>query len=122
MPKEGSRIVFVFVVDNETVRAAKVVFRTRSADRREFLVAVDIELDLALAPPAVVVDAPGHVSANIMSRSFDAVQYCVDVLIRKRIGAPELCVEVGCVIGDIGERVVDLVVENFPVRIAVFRS
>src|SRR5687768_14676625 len=38
----------------EVPRAAEVVLRPRAADRRP-LFAVEVELDLALAPPAVVV-------------------------------------------------------------------
>ena len=96
----------------EVVGAAEVVLGARAADGRELRVAVHEELDLALAPPAVVVDAPGHVGADVVAPALDAVEDGVDVLVRQRVDAAELGVEVGGVVRHVGQRVVDLVVEH----------
>ena len=86
------------------------------ADGRELRVAVHVELDLALAPPAVVVDAPGQVGADVMAPALDAVEDGVDVLIGQRVDAAELGVEIGGVVRHLGQRVVDLVVDGEHVR------
>ena len=83
-------------------------------------VAVHEELDLALAPPAGVVDAPGHVGADVLAAALHAVEDRVVLLVGQRVGAAELRVEVGRVLGHLGQRVVDLVVEDAEVvRVAV---
>src|SRR6185312_17063263 len=48
----------------EVVGAAEVVLGAGAADGREDAVPIHEELDLALAPPAGVVDAPGHVGPD----------------------------------------------------------
>ena len=74
-------------------------------------VAVHEELDLALAPPAVVVDAPGQVGAHVVALPLHAVQQRMVLHVGQRIAAPPLGVEVGAVVGHLGQGVVDLVVE-----------
>lgn len=51
----------------EVVGPAKVVFGSGSADRGELVVSVHEELDLAFAPPAVVVEPPCHVDTYILA-------------------------------------------------------
>ena len=53
--------------DVEVPGAAKVVFGASAADRRVIVVAIEIDLELALAPPTGRIDAPGEVSADIVA-------------------------------------------------------
>ena len=43
---------------------------------------------------------------------FDAVEDGIDLLVRHRVGTAELGVEIGAVLGHLGQRVVDLVIDN----------
>src|SRR5262249_26490170 len=74
----------------EIIGAAKIILGAGAADGRNLTVAVDEELDLALAPPAIAVRAPGHVGADIVAVSGHAIEQRVDLLVRYRIGAAEL--------------------------------
>src|SRR3712207_8046182 len=47
---------------------------TGAADRREPLVLVQVELHLALAPPAAAVHAPGQVAPHVVAPAADAVE------------------------------------------------
>ena len=105
-------VAALVLAEVEVVGAAEVVLGAGAADGGELAVAVEEEFDLALAPPAAVVDAPGHVGADVLALSPDAVEDGVDILVGERVHPPELGVEVGGVIGDVGEGVVDLVVER----------
>src|SRR5579883_502205 len=62
----GVRLVGLADADVEVVGAAEIILGAGAADGRELLVVVDEELDLAFAPPAGVVAAPGHVGADIV--------------------------------------------------------
>src|SRR4051812_2305439 len=73
---------------------AEIVFRPGAADRRPVGIAVQVELDLALAPPAVVVDAPGDVRANVVALSCHPVQQRVDRHGGQGIAAPPLGMEI----------------------------
>src|SRR5690606_18903880 len=101
------------VVDDaaiEIVGAAEIVLGARTADGGKVLVAIHEELDLALAPPAGIVDAPSHVGADIVAAALDTVDDRVVGAVGERIGAAELGVEIGGVLGDVGKGIVDLVV------------
>ena len=80
----------------EVVRAAEVVLGAGATDRRVAFaatlfhvstnhatgqVAVEVELDLALAPPAVVVHLPCHVGADVVALALDTVKDRVYVLV-----------------------------------------
>ena len=58
--------VVAFRVD-ETPGAAEVVLGPGAADRRVLVVAVEVELDLALTPPAGVVAAPGQIRPDVLA-------------------------------------------------------
>ena len=94
--------------------AAEVVLGAGPADRRPFAVAIEVELDLALAPPAVVVHAPGQIGADVLALAVDAIEEGVDLAIGQRVVASPLGVEIGAVLGDIGQGVIDRVVEERP--------
>src|SRR5205085_2596682 len=83
------------------------------------VIAVDEELELALTPPSGVVHTPAHVRANEMTAAAHTVENGVELLVPERIRAAELGVEVRGVLGYLGERVVDLVVEDSVGRAAV---
>ena len=102
--------IAVFVI--EVVRAAEVVLCACAADSREFSVAVHEELYLALTPPAVVVDAPSHVCAYIMTLAFNTVENCVNFLIWYGVASSELSVEVAAVFQNFRELIVYLIVKR----------
>ena len=104
----------------EVVRATEVIFCAGAADCREIFVAVDVEFNFALAPPAVVVHTPGYVCADVVAPAFDAVEDGIDAFIRQRINATELSVKIGGVLGYVGQRVIDLVVHREVVVSQVF--
>src|SRR5262249_53106961 len=60
--------------DVEVPGSAEVVLGPGAADRRELRVAVEVELDLALAPPAGPVDAPREVAADVLPGAAHPVQ------------------------------------------------
>src|SRR5271166_4302518 len=78
----------------EVPGAAEVVLGAGAADRRELLVAVDVELDLALAPPAGVVGAPGEIGANVLPHALDAIEDRMQGAGDERVAPVELAVQV----------------------------
>ena len=102
----------VLPADVEVVRAAEVVLGAGAADRRELVVAVDEELQLAFAPPAGVVHAPRAIRADVLAASAHAVEDPHDVAGADRVDATELRAEAAGVVGHVTERIRDLVVEK----------
>ena len=96
----------------KVVRAAEIVFRAGAADGGEGLVAVEIELDFAFAPPVGAVRFPGQVRAHVLAAAADAVQDRVDLLGRQLMHTAELRMQIRHVGGHLRERIVDLVVEG----------
>ena len=47
--------------------------RARAADCGKLLITVEVELDFAFTPPTTVVDTPGQVGADVVSRALDSV-------------------------------------------------
>ena len=72
------------------IRAAEIILRARAADGGIFPVAIHVELDLSLAPPAGVVHAPGHVGADILPSPANSIQNRIILLIGQRIDPAEL--------------------------------
>src|SRR5262245_27139891 len=108
----GELLVLLRLPVLEVVRAAEVVLGAGADDRGGVLVAVHVELDLAFSPPAVVVDAVGHVRADVVSLALDSVDQRVDLFVGEGIDPTELRVEIALVLSDVGQRVGDLVVER----------
>ena len=86
----------------ETPGSAEIVLGAGAADGREFRVAVKEHLDLALAPPAVVVLLPGHITADEVAAPFNAIENRVVVAVPERIRPVEPGVEI-CVSGRLVE-------------------
>src|SRR5208283_1854476 len=82
----------------KVVGAAKIIFRARAADGREFLVAVQVELDFAFAPPPWAVDFPGQVCADVLAMPFHAVEDGEDAFRFKWIFPAELRVKIARVL------------------------
>ncbi len=104
------------------IGAAEIVFRACTADRREILVAINEEFDLAFAPPAIIVYTPGDISAHIMSLSLDTFHEGIIGFIRERIDAAELGMEISCVIGYLGKGIIHLVIQDHVFRIDIFHG
>ena len=90
----GSRKFDVIAVDFEVIGAAEVILGSGSADGGELGVVVDIEFNLAFAPPTVALDTPVHVGSHIMAVTLDVIQDGVGLQIGQRIDAAELGVEI----------------------------
>src|SRR5690606_38810723 len=73
--------------DVEVPRPAEVVLGAGAADRRELLVAVEVELHLALAPPAARVRGPREVGADVVAPPGDALDEHVRVALAQRVVA-----------------------------------
>jgi hypothetical protein len=106
----------------EVVRPAKVIFSARSADRGIARIAIHVELDLSFAPPAVVVDAPGQVSANILSLTAEAVEQHIVLLVRQGVGTTDLSMKVHRIVGNLREDIIHLVVKRHRFRVDVLES
>ena len=52
---------------------AEVILRAGAANGRPFCIAIQVELDLAFAPPIVVVTTPGEVGTNILALAVYAI-------------------------------------------------
>src|SRR5690606_3697761 len=98
--------------DVEVPGTAEVVLGPGTADGGELVVAVEVELHLALAPPAGVVDAPRQVGADVVTSALHAVEQRVHLAAGDGVAAPPLRVQVAGVVGNVVELVVDLVVED----------
>ena len=100
----------------EVVGAAEIVLCAGSANGRIVFVAVDEELDLSFSPPAVVVHTKRYIGTDILTFTLDTVHE--GKVGRLVVGsAAELRVEVGRIFRDLGEGLVDLVVERHLVAI-----
>ena len=60
-------------VDIPVVRAAEIVLRARAADGRKLAIAVDEELDFALAPPTRIGDADRQVAADVVALAINTI-------------------------------------------------
>src|SRR2546423_1876744 len=78
----------------EVPGSSEIVLGTRATNRRVFIVAVEIELDLPLAPPAGVIDAPGYVCSDIMATPLDTVKDSMHLAVGEWVATPPLSVEV----------------------------
>ena len=80
------------------IRAAEIILRARAADGGIFPVAVHVELDLSLTPPAGVVHTPGHVGADILPSPANAIQNRIILLIGQWIDPAELRMKIARVL------------------------
>src|SRR5271166_936639 len=74
----------------EVPGATEVVLGAGAADRGELLIAVEVELDLALAPPAGAIHAPGEVGADVLPGALHGVEDWVHGAGGQRVAAVEL--------------------------------
>lgn len=100
--------------------AAEVVLCACSADGGEVGVTVNIELNLAFSPPAVVLNAPVEVCSHVVAASLDVVRDNVVFLIGQGIYAAELCVEIKRLSGNLLFLAVDLIVKIAYVMADIF--
>ena len=106
----GELLVLARLLVLEIVRTAEVVLSPGPADSRIFPVTVHVELDFPLTPPAVVVYTPCQVGTHVLSLALHTVNQRVQRPLG-RVGAAELRVEVGLVLRNFCQGVVDLVVQ-----------
>src|SRR5215467_2305063 len=96
----------------ETPRTAKIVLCTGAADGRILPITIDIELHLALTPPAVRHLRPAERRAHVVPAPMHTVQ---DDMLRPLAGSlrpPPLGVEVSGTLGHIRKGVVNLIEES----------
>src|SRR5689334_21101209 len=96
----------------EIVRTTKVILGSRAANGWKIRVTVHVEFDFSFAPPAGAVRAPGEIRTNVLAGPFDSFYDSIQALGLERIFAPELSMQVSGVIGNICQRVVDLVINR----------
>ena len=89
--------------------ATEIILATGAADGREVTIPVQVEFDLALAPPARVIKSPSHVGSSVPAATLDAIENGETFLVGQGLRAPELSVQVGRFRGYIAEGIVDLV-------------
>ena len=105
----------------EVIGAAEIIFRTCAGNRGEFTIAIHVEFDLAFAPPTAIVDAPGHIGTHIVPLTPHAIQKRMHLLVRKRVTAPELRMEIGFVLSDRCQSIGDLVVHRHLLRVSILK-
>jgi len=108
----GSCVFPVFPFHGESVGSAEVVLGPGAADGGKLLVSVDEKFYLAFTPPAGVVRAPAHVGADKVAPAFDSINDGVNGLVGQGIDAPELGMQIACILWDVGQGVVDLIIEG----------
>ena len=101
----------IFTVYVEIVCAAEVILRAGAADGGEVGIAVDVELDLTLAPPAVALHAPVHVSADVVAVTLDSIKNNVIFLVGQGIYSVKAGVEIKRILGDLLFLAIDLIVK-----------
>jgi len=113
-PQVRRRVRFLAIARPvEAPGPAEVVFGPRPADRRVFLVVVQVELHLAFAPPAVRKLRPRQVRADVVPLPLHVVQQRVLRILPRRQRPPPLRVEVRRVLRHRRQGVRDLVEEAF---------
>src|ERR1039457_6711009 len=117
--RRSELLILLFFLILEVIRSAEIIFRPGSVNRREGLVAVHVELDFSLAPPAVVVNTVGEIGSHVLPLPFYIVEDGVDIFIRERIYPSELRMEVRGVLGNLRLCVVDLIVDHHGLAIQV---
>src|SRR6185437_14500027 len=70
----GKRLILVAERADEVVGAVEVVFGAGAGDGGKLAVAIQEELDFAFAPPAALPDAIGHIGADILALTANAIQ------------------------------------------------
>lgn len=108
--QERRGVFNVLPVNFPVVCAAEVVLCPRSTNGWKLLVTVHVEFNFALTPPSVVLHVLGQVRVDVMPHSIDSIDNSVRLLVRKRIGATKLGMEVAQIIGNVTKSVVDLVI------------
>ena len=89
---------------------AEVVLGAGAADGRELLVVVEVELHLALAPPAAAVDPPRQVAADVVAATRHTVEQHVRPAGRDRVAPAPLGMQIA-VPGRLARLVGDLEVD-----------
>ncbi len=121
--REGVDLVASFSVGlavPEAVRPSDVVLGACPTDRWVLLVAVDVELDLALAPPVAVDSRPGKVRPHVVTVAFDPIDDGEVLGRSSRILPAPLCVEVRRLRRDVVQGVVDREVDQYVLGMVVF--
>ena len=109
----GRGIGAVFAIEiAKAPGAAEIVLGARAADRGEVAVAIHIEFDFALAPPAAIVAAPSHVGPDIVAHALDAIDDRIIFFVGQGVAAPPLRVQVADIVRHIGQRVIELVIKR----------
>ncbi len=104
----------------EIIRATEIVFGSGATNGRELLIAIHEELDFAFAPPAIVINAPGHVNTNKLPCTFNVVNNGI-IGSHVRIGASKLGMKISRIVRNISQRVVNLIIQaHFILIIDVF--
>ena len=76
-------------ISGKTPGASEIIFHSRSADRRECTVPVDVEFHFAFAPPVPLQGRQGDVGSHIPAAALHPVQnHIVRSLFRDRLAPP----------------------------------
>ena len=93
----------------EAPGAAEVIFGAGAADRGKVRIAVDAELDYALAPPAVITAVPGPVGADLVAPALCPVEQDMRFLVRQRVAAAPLGVQTNDSLRHVRQPLIELV-------------
>ena len=111
----------VFSAKIKIVCAAEIVFRSSAANGGKRLVAVYVEFNFALAPPAVGLCAPMHISTDIMPVALDIIQNYIVFHIGQGINPTELSMKVQSVLGKRLFFAIDLIIYKAGIHTPVFQ-
>src|SRR6185436_12558175 len=73
---------------------------------------IEIELYFAFTPPQVIIRSPGHVRTYIMPPPFNTIQDYVNLFVRQWVDSAKLSMEVGKILRQLGQAVVDRIVQD----------
>ena len=117
----GSAKRLVLPSDIKVPGTTEVILRSGATDGRKFLIAVQIELDLAFSPPIVIIHTPEQVCSHELSPSMHMIKNRIDILVFYRIGSAELSMEIPQSFRKFFQCVVDLIINRDVIQPHIFQ-
>jgi len=100
MKSRIGRTVLPVAANVKITGAAEIILSSRAAKGGKITVSVDEEFHLALAPPAVGLNAPTDIGANVVALTANLIKNCIILLIGQASRAIKACVEIKASLGE----------------------
>src|SRR6266487_2535907 len=106
----------------EVPRTTEIIFCSCTANCGKILVAVQVEFDLALAPPASIIRLPCKIGTNVLSFAPYTIQQRMHLFITSRIATAPLDMKISNICRNVRQRIIDLVVEHNIFKAEIFNG